>query len=362
VARVVTLPTSGTTGDPKRIFFSEADLARTVDFFHRGMTTLVDPGQRVLILLPGVLPDSVGALLRAALARMGVDGIVHGPVQDPARTLQVICDRRIDSLVGIPVQVLALARYPESDRLPRGAIRSVLLSTDYVPRAIVTALRERWGCEVFQHYGMTEMGYGGALECAAHNGYHLREADLLFEIVDPQTGQPVVDGRMGEVVFTTLTRQTMPLIRYRTGDLAAWIDGPCRCGSKLRRMGWVQGRLPDAIRLGDRLTLDLASLDEALFALPGAVDFRAVLDYNVRGASLGVALYSVTKGQSPPSRVKSALSQVPVIQAALADGLLTLGPIEVQAAHCGETKGAVATGAVGSVSAGSAIKRRIVIQ
>ncbi len=95
------------------------------------------------------------------------------------------------------------------------------------------------------------MGYGGGVSCAAHAGYHLREADLLFEIVDPGSGQPVADGQMGEVVFTTLTRRTMPLIRYRTGNLASWITTPCPCGSVLRRLGWVQGRRAEAARLAD---------------------------------------------------------------------------------------------------------------
>jgi hypothetical protein len=87
-----------------------------------------------------------------------------------------------------------------------------------VPRAIVAAIQEAWGCRVFQHYGMTEMGFGGGVECAAHAGYHLREADLLFEIVDPVTGGP----------HTAHTTNPVPVIlvggpagaRLRDGKLA----------------------------------------------------------------------------------------------------------------------------------------------
>ena len=84
IARAVTLETSGTTGAPKRLFFTDADLELTVDFFQHGMSTLVGPGQRVLILMPGQLPGSVGDLLVRALARMDVRGIVHGPVHRSA--------------------------------------------------------------------------------------------------------------------------------------------------------------------------------------------------------------------------------------------------------------------------------------
>ena len=68
---------------------------------------------------------------------------------------------------------------------------------------------------MFTHYGMTEMGLGGGVECEALDGYHLREADLYFEVVNHETGEACPDGGLGEVVFTTLTRQGMPL--YDTG-------------------------------------------------------------------------------------------------------------------------------------------------
>jgi phenylacetate-CoA ligase len=220
VARVVTLRSSGTSAPPKRLFFSPADLQRTVDFFHHGMSTLVAPGQRVLILMPGEQPGSVGRLLVEGLGRLGAAGMVHGPVHDPGAAVAAVLTHRPDCLVGIPVQVLAMARHPRGAGIPRGLLRSVLLSTDYVPEAIVGVLERTWGCRVFQHYGMTEMGYGGAVACEARDGYHLREADLFVEVVDPETGRGVQDGVSGEVVFTTLAVSAMPLIRYRTGDTA----------------------------------------------------------------------------------------------------------------------------------------------
>lgn len=74
------------------------------------------------------------------------------------------------------------------------------------------------------------------------SGYHLRELDLFLEILDPVTGLPVPDGETGEIVLTTLHREAMPLIRYRTGDAAAWLPGPCPCGSPLRRLAPLRGR------------------------------------------------------------------------------------------------------------------------
>jgi phenylacetate-coenzyme A ligase PaaK-like adenylate-forming protein len=89
----------------------------------------------------------------------------------------------------------------------KGRVESVLLTSDYAPRAITETLERVWGCRVFSHYGMTEMGLGGGVECEALDGYHLREADLYFEVIDHETKEACPDGRVGEVVFTTLTRR-----------------------------------------------------------------------------------------------------------------------------------------------------------
>jgi phenylacetate-coenzyme A ligase PaaK-like adenylate-forming protein len=175
------------------------------------------------------------------------------------------------------------------------------------------------------------MGYGGALACGAHDGYHLREADLVLEIVDPVTHEPIDHGgRPGEIVFTTLTRYTMPLIRYRTGDLASWVDGPCPCGATLRRMGWVQGRLGESVRLSDGVTLDLASLDEALFALPDVLNFQATLISGDGQDALQVRLMTRRSDARLPSQADAALLRVTAIRAALANGSLTLAPISME--------------------------------
>jgi phenylacetate-CoA ligase len=285
VDRIVTLPTSGTTGPPKRVFFTARDQELTRDFFHHGMSTLVGPGDRVLILLPGSLPGSVGDLLKDGLARLGAEGIPHGLVTDPARTLDVIEAEQVTALVGVPVQVLQLARTATAGYRRRYAgLESVLLSTDRIPHAVVEVIEETWGCSVYNHYGTTEMGLGGGVDCRALAGYHLREADLLFEIVDPATGQPLPDGESGEVVFTTLTREAMPLIRYRTGDAGRFLPEPCACGTVLRSMAHIDDRPAAGLTLPGGDVLRQRDLDEVLFPLEGLLDFRAAL---VRGQDSG---------------------------------------------------------------------------
>ncbi|MBI5483452.1 MAG: phenylacetate--CoA ligase family protein [Deltaproteobacteria bacterium] len=280
IERVVTLQTSGTTGESKRLFFTAEDLELTVDFFRHGMATMVEPGATVIIFLPGERPDSVGDLLSRGLVRLGVKPVVRGPVRDLAAERAEILRHASPCLVGIPTQILALARGDAGKTIPSGWVKSVLLSTDYVPAAIEQELVRLWGCRVFTHYGMTETGLGGGVECEACDGYHLREADLYTEIIDPETGRPLPDGTPGEVVFTTLTRQGMPLLRYRTGDLARILPTPCLCGTVLKRLGRVQGRIAATLPLQQGFTIGMAALDEALFPIAGVLNFSAEVSEN----------------------------------------------------------------------------------
>ena len=325
VERIVTLPTSGTTGPPKRIYFTIDDQELTRDFFHWGMSTMVSSGDRVLILLPGNLPGSVGELLKDGLARMDVLGIPHGPVTDPRHTLDVMRQERVTALVGIPVQVLGLARLAAVDRscLCDG-LRSVLLSTDRVPQVVAAALEETFGCAVYNHYGMTEMGLGGGVDCRARAGYHVREADMLFEIVDPVTGRPVPEGESGEVVFTTLTRRAMPLIRYRTGDVSHFIAEACPCGSVLGRLAHIDERLVGGIDLKNG-TLRHRDLDEALFQLDGLADFRVLFVGGRERATLTLHVKPGEVGRGPTQEaVIMALQGIPALSAEMARGAVSV--------------------------------------
>jgi phenylacetate-CoA ligase len=332
VARIVTLRTSGSTGESKRLFFTEGDLELTVDFFHHGMSTLVRPGQRVVVLLPGERPDSVGDLLFRGLRRMDVHALVYGPVTDPVHAAEAVASFGAHCLVGIPTQVLAVAGSRTGSAIGKGSIESVLLSTDYVPRAITKTLEEVWGCRVFAHYGMTEMGLGGGVECEALDGYHLREGDLYFEVVHHETGEVCSDGAVGEAVFTTLTRQGMPLIRYRTGDIARIIPQTCPCGSVLRRMDRVRGRWDGSVRLGPECTLTVSDMDEALFRLTGLLDYRATVSKGGDGRfRLHIDVHRAQGAGLTDREVLRMLNEVDAIRKGIAGATLEIPTVRFSA-------------------------------
>lgn len=114
-------------------------------------------------------------------------------------------------------------------------IPHVILTADHVPAALVGRVENLLDAKVLNHYGMTETGFGAAIQCSARETLHLRHPDLFFEIVDP-TGNLLSPGEWGEIVITTLNRKCMPLIWYRTGDVSRILDAPCACGSPLHRI------------------------------------------------------------------------------------------------------------------------------
>lgn len=293
ISRIVTLDTSGTTGSPKRIYFTPEDQELTIDFFGVGMSTLVDEMDRVLILLPDSTPGSVGDLLFSGLQRIGAKPVKHGPIIDLQETLSVINKEKITSLVGAPTQVLALSRYCDQkfkDNPP--SLKSVLLSTDHVPDSLARTLQRTWNCRVFNHYGMTEMGLGGGVFCEADYGYHLREADMYFEIIDPISGIVQPDGVYGELVFSTLTRTGMPLIRYRTGDLTRFLPLPCSCSSKLRTLEKITKRVEQSFRIGSE-KLFLSDFDEILFSFENLINFKMEIHHLGNKDIIGICLYSL---------------------------------------------------------------------
>lgn len=273
ISRVVTLHTSGTSGKPKRLFFTEEDQELTVDFFHNGMKELTKPGDTVMIFLPCTPKGSVGDLLCTGLQRLGAHPIRYGLITDLEDCAQTLIKYQAACAVGVPVQLLALGAFMQKNHLPV-PLKNLLLSTDYLSPAVRQRIEDTLSCQVFNHFGMTETGLGGALECPAHEGMHIRENDLYLEILDPETLSLLPDGRWGELTLTTLTRKGMPLIRYRTGDRARLLPGSCSCGSVLKRLEYDSRMIHENPET--RTFPSMAQMDDIIFS------DNEVLDYTVR--------------------------------------------------------------------------------
>jgi phenylacetate-CoA ligase len=134
------------------------------------------------------------------------------------------------------------------------------------------------GVSAVDIYGLSEvMGPGVASECVHHNGLHVFEDHFLIEIVDQETLQPLPDGEYGEVVFTTLTKEGIPVVRYRTRDISRIIPGQCACGRTFRRMERVTGRSDDMLIIRG-VNVFPSQIEQVLTGIPGvAPHYQVVL-------------------------------------------------------------------------------------
>lgn len=273
VWRVITLQTSGTTGLPKQLFFSEQDLYNTVRYFRYSLKLLAKDCRNLLVLMPGNTPGSVGDILRQATEDF-LQCHQFGIVTDFAATLDYIKSNAIDFIIGIPAQVLSLCRYSQKHG-GLDQIKGVLFGADYISPFCAETVSKLWNCAVIKHYGSTESALGAAVNCNYFNGCHIREADLLFEVVDPVTKQPLPDDEIGEIVITSLNYDCMPLLRYNTGDLGAISKKPCPCGSVLKRITKMLPR--HTILLDEGVKLDINDLDSVLYQFKTLDDYDADL-------------------------------------------------------------------------------------
>jgi len=320
VARVVTLHSSGTTGPPKRVFHTHADLEATVDYFRWGMANLVGIDEGVLVLMPGDRPDGVGRLLVDALTRAGARPVPYGIFDRTGDVIARCLREQVRCIVGPSAHLNMVARAWERECLPKDQIRSVLLCWDMAPGIVVQNVEKAFGCKVFRHWGMIETGLGGAVECCPGSGLHVREADVYVEIVCPETGELLPDGEFGEIVVSTPLRRGMPLIRYRTGDSGRIVSGQCACGSPARRLDPRVFRRDEGVDIGTGV-IGLQELNEVLYAVDGLDDFCvAVLPGEIR-----VTVSSWGEGVS--RRVRAALETVEPLQRGVTQGMFK---IEIQ--------------------------------
>ncbi|OQY23397.1 MAG: phenylacetate--CoA ligase [Desulfobacteraceae bacterium 4572_35.2] len=172
------------------------------------------------------------------------------------------------------------------------------------------------GVEAFDIYGMTETGGVGTLgmDCSAHDGLHVWEDHYLIEILDPKTQQPVADGEMGELVVTALTREALPVIRFRTADLTRIVSRqPCQCGRTHVRIAPITGRLDDML-IVKGVNFFPVQVEQALMSIPGVRPHYQIIiedDHGVKDVRVNVEVDEGVTGFMVERVLKEALGFSP---------------------------------------------------
>jgi len=247
--KVVRLHTSsGTTGKPKALFFSRKDVMAQAELIARSLVmsgaTSGDILQNSMTygLFTGALVMHYGAEL------LGMLVIPAGP-GNTERQIELMRTFGTTCIHMTPSYALYVASLIQEKGLKPGKdlkLKRAYLGAEPYTEETRRKIEEMLKVDVFNCYGLSEMGGPGVgFECPVKEGLHLWEDAFLVEIVNPENGEPVKPGEVGELVLTSLNREAMPLIRYRTRDLTRFIPEPCSCGRTHVRIARILGRADD---------------------------------------------------------------------------------------------------------------------
>ncbi len=282
IEKVIRLHTSsGTTGKPKAIFFSKKDINNSAELIARCLvmtgTTKGDILQNSMTygLFTGALVMHYGA------EKVGILVIPAGP-GNTERQINLMRDFGTTMLHITPTYALYVASViydkgidPKKDL----KLKRAYLGAEPYSEETRKKIENMLGINVYNCYGLTEMnGPGVGFECIYKDGLHIWEDNFLMEIINPETGQPVPDGQIGELVLTTLNRESMPLVRYRTRDLTKIISEPCKCGRTHRRISRILGRSDDMF-IVKGVNIFPQQIEQVLMGIKGvAQNYQIVLE------------------------------------------------------------------------------------
>ena len=239
---------SGTTGKPTVVGYTKNDIAAWTECMANCLETAgvtADDTFQVILgygLFTGALGFHYGAeALGAAVVPTG-GGFTE-------RQLLLMEDLGTTVLTSTPSYALHLAEIIRERNLrDRFPLRMVILGGEAWSEAMRERIESELGVVAIDSYGLSEIiGPGVAMECSHRNGLHLNTKHFLAEIIDPDTGEELPDGTEGEIVFTCMTKEALPLIRYRTHDVGMRLPGKCECGRTFVRMQKPAGRTDDML-------------------------------------------------------------------------------------------------------------------
>ncbi|MBP6124643.1 MAG: phenylacetate--CoA ligase [Phycisphaerae bacterium] len=260
---------SGTTGVPTVIYYTADDLDRWTDLLARSIVaTGAGPGDVFQNMMSyGLFTGGLGLHYGAERVGMTVIPVGGGNTQ---RQLQIMKDFRTTVLHITPSYLLHIyQRMPEFHLTPADLnLKKAWMGSEPHSENTRLKLQDLFGIDIYNSYGLSEMnGPGVAFECVYKNDMHVWEDGYLIEIINPQTGEPVEEGQEGEVVFTNLIRYAMPLLRYRTRDLAFLHPEPCPCGRTSRRISRITGRTDDML-IVNGVNVFPSQIEEVLMSIP----------------------------------------------------------------------------------------------
>ena len=261
---------SGTSGTPVVMPYTQADLKQWASCMARcyrmAGARVGDPIQ----IMPsfGLFNGGFGMYHGARAAELFVIPTGSGNTERQIRLAKDFDTRIFTAVISYTTRIIEVM---EKMGVELPSLEIGIFGAETVTPAMCEKIRNRLGMDVFNIYGMTETGGVGTLgmDCQAHDGIHVWEDQYYLEVVDPVTKVPVPDGQLGELVVTSLTREALPVIRFKTGDLTRVLSREkCACGRTHLRIDRISGRTDDML-IVKGVNFFPSQVEQALLEIPG---------------------------------------------------------------------------------------------
>ncbi len=240
---------SGTTGQISVVGYTQNDLDMWSDCVARALSAAGLSDEDIVQISYGYGLFTGGLGAHEGVQKLGAT-VIPASGGNTNRQVQLLRDFEVDALACTPSYALYVGETAKEQGVDLHSlpVRVGIFGAEPWTEAMRDQLENLFGIKAFDIYGLSEiMGPGVGYECECQNGLHINEDNFLIEIIDTETLQPVPDGEYGEVVFTTLTKEGIPLIRYRTRDVSRIIPESCLCGRTFKRLERITGRSDDML-------------------------------------------------------------------------------------------------------------------
>jgi phenylacetate-CoA ligase len=261
---------SGTTGKPIVVAYTKEDLDVWAQVMKRGLSGAGLSEKDIIQIAYGYGLFTGGLGAHYGSEALGAT-VVPASVGNTQRQVMLMRDFGVTGICCTPsyfmhlIEQAKLAGIDMRD-LP---VRVGIFGAEPWSQGMREQLEAGAGIEAFDIYGLSEIiGPGVAIECTEHQGMHIFEDHFYPEIIDPDTGEVLPDGELGELVLTTLSKYAMPMIRYRTRDLTRIITEPCKCGRTIRRIDRISARSDDMFIIRG-VNVFPSQIESALLTVPG---------------------------------------------------------------------------------------------
>jgi phenylacetate-CoA ligase len=269
---------SGSTGSPVVMAYTDADLDQWAECMARCYRMAgLDKGDPIQIT-PSFGLFNGGFGFYHGARKSGLFIVPAGSGNTP-RQIKLMNDLQVKGLMGVVSYGIRIMEVLAEQKAAIPSLKIGVFGAETFSDSLREKIENGLGIEAFDIYGMTETGGVSTtgMDCPQHCGIHVWEDQYLVEVIDPQTGQLVEDGKPGEIVFTSLTREAMPIVRFRTGDLTRILSRKrCDCGRTCLRIDRVSGRVDDMLIIKG-VNFFPRQVEQALMEIPGVLSHYQII-------------------------------------------------------------------------------------